>query len=457
MFNLTNNPMKKLFVAAVAALAMFSCSKDTTNNDGGVEAGEPVTAVITLSQPQKAGGTRATSPVDVTRGEDKINTATVYIFNSSKALEAIANFAAADIAASFKEVNVSTGMHYFLATINTPANPALATIAVGDNLATVEQKLFTGLTDMTTIATNNNFFMTNISGSTAHTLVPGGAPGAVLPANQVVIKIGRAMAKVNANISGTVLQPNGTLKNAAAGDVEFLVSGNPNQMYFFPTFAGSQLTAPYYNAPTVIPANYFPNLTAATTYASVSTMLGNLNVPVYAMENSNDNPRTGETTYILLTGIYAPNVWYDANGALDATVAVHGNDFWRIGIKNSLGNVASFTSKIYSAQPTQAEIDLESGVVNHPDYVAVKYDGGRTYYGIWLNDPTIPIATPIAKYTVPRNNYFDITVNEINGPGANTPAAVIPDPSVPHVVNVFINAEISVEPWELISQGEIIG
>lgn len=455
MSNFKVTKMKKLLFAALAAVALVSCGKESATPAGETD-GIPTRAMLTIKQPT----TRAADPnPDAARGEGKINTAVIYVFNSAKALEAIASFDATDLTNGYKEVTVTTGQHHFLVAINAPSAIMPTDIVLGNNMADVEKRLLTVAT-LSTITTNDNFFMTNIDGPKSASLVSGGSPGSVPAANQITINVGRAMAKVNAQISATVSQPNGTLKNAAAGDVEYLVAGNPNKMYLFPVFVGSQLTAPYYNnvynAGTDA-ANYFPQILSSDTHTTLTaaSALTNAGTAVYAMENSNVDPKFGESTYVILTGIYAPKTWYKADGTVNTTAAVHGNDFWRIGIKNAAGKVAAYTERIYSETLLQTDIDRETSTVNDPDYTLVKYEGGRTFYGIWLADNSIT-QNPAAKYTVARNTYFNVTINEITGPGSDKPD-LIPSPEDPIEVTAYIKATIDVRPWTVIEQGSSIG
>ena len=80
----------------------------------------------------------------------------------------------------------------------------------------------------------------------------------------------------------------------------------------------------------------------------------------------------------------------------------------------------------------------------------VTYTDGFCYYGIWIADNKITI--PSLKYTVKRNTYFKVSIDDISGPGAGTPGDVTPDPSKPVEETVNMKATIDVQPWTVVEQ-----
>ena len=455
--------MKKLLTAALAAaVVLTSCSKENPNDvNGGNGQVTETYALLTIKQSTAPAVSRAGDPsVDAARGEGKINKATIYIFDTNKNLEVIETF---DANATSKEVLITTGAHYFLAAINSPSTGMPTGIKKGDHISVVEPKIVS-VSAMSSIASNDNFFMTNIDGPKVHNIVAKGGQGAVDNDNKVTIQIGRAMAKVNVSLASNVNQPNGELKNAAAGDVQYLIAGNPNQMYLFPVYDGTQLTSPYFNNTYVHAshaANYFPQISSTDKYTDISSMLSNQGVAVYAMENSNKaTPKFGESSYVILTGTYKPNKWFDADNVEEATAPDFGDTFYRIGVLNSTtGKVESFTGNILSEEPTDEQLRALLGLTpltgDISGHSIVEYENGRTYYGLWLahNDITDDY---VAKHTVARNTFFNVTINEITGPGFNKPD-LIPDPEAPIVVSAYIEASISVTEWKVVEQGASIG
>lgn len=80
----------------------------------------------------------------------------------------------------------------------------------------------------------------------------------------------------------------------------------------------------------------------------------------------------------------------------------------------------------------------------------VTYTNGVCYYGIWIADNKITI--PSLKYTVKRNTYFKVSIDDISGPGAGEPGDVTPDPSKPVEETVNMKATIDVQPWTVVEQ-----
>lgn len=469
MFNFKFFIMKKSFIAALALLTLASCSKESAN-DGPGKNGAMTTAELTVKQ--------ATSPVSRAgnpapdNDEKKINDLVIYIFDGDKNLEVIADFDALEVAALKKTISVTTGLHYFLVAANLPkvAGVTPTMPVIGDLLEDVEEKLMTivntSLDDITKDAGAAHFFMTSQNDVVQKNLVEEGSPGVTPAANKFNLSLGRAMAKVDMDLSASVSEPNGILERTGTYKIEYFVANNPKTMYFFPRYSGTQLLTPNYSSTfvngTAIAGqtdadDYFPKITTADSYTSLAALWKEKGNHTYAMENSNVSPDQGETTYVLITGQYTPDKWYKWDGAAvveeDVTLPAAGTTFYRIGKKNALGRTEAYFDELCYQALTQADVDAITSTTS--TYSIVEYTNGRCFYNLWLKDAagtTLP-----ARYTVHRNDFFNITINAINGPGASTPADVIPDPEDPVEVETSIEATILIMPWNVIEQGGSIG
>lgn len=462
-------------------LAVSCSSNDKQEGPNGPNTGEKAYAVVNLQYPESNGTPNITRGT-VTTPESKIHDVTLYVFDNQKILEKIVDFDATDLTNSYATFETTVGQHYFLVAINKPSsltpttNPAMPSITIGETLANVEKKIVNvsnaaALAEITKITnpTDGKFFMTNYEAAVAHT-VPSGTTSAAPSA--ITLKVGRAMAKVRTNLSPTVSQPKGTLKATAAGDVEYMVAANPVKMHTFPVFTGSQLEGVFFGETDVTfnAANYFPTILPADDYTTVSTQMVNVGLPLvaganadelYAVENSHATPLYGNSTYLIITGIYAPVKWFDKDGVEILPVPTHGDTFYRIGKKHDVtGKVESYLDRIFKNNLTGSDLtdalnDLGIAPADHAKYVVVEYDGGRVYYGLWLANNAVS-GDPAKKYTVGRNNLFRVSIDEINGPGSNTPD-LIPNPIDPIEEEGWIRATISVENWVVIDQGGIVG
>lgn len=455
MFNLNFLQMKKLFVAALAVLALVSCSKETPGNQDGQKA--YVSFGITQS-----GVTRATEAP--TSAEQVMEDWTLYIFNNAQSLIKVVDVPAGTT--STGAIELSTGKYFLLFAVNQPGAPnAIPTIALNDNIDVVEKKLMENFTGMTPITTGaSKFYITNVKREEL-TVVAGSSEGS--PQSET-IQVGRAVAKVRLNpiTALTTQSGNGELLPSS---VKYLGANNPNAMYAFPHRNGGQLETPYFSDATVTVANYFPTLaTVMTGWATPSSTTGD---GIYMMENSNSVPKQGNASFLLIEGTYQPETWVLKDGS-DAGAYTPGTTFYRVGKKAAPGtneNIATFIPYILSetiANTTEMEAFLEFADPENMstagyytgkggDYGVEEYVNGVTYYALYIGDQSL--GTAAARFTVARNYLYNVTINEITGPGYGDPKTVIVDPEKPIEEQAFLKVTITPAPWELINQGGVLG
>ncbi|WP_163218571.1 Mfa1 family fimbria major subunit [Bacteroides sp. 224] len=361
-------------IACAALMAGFSsCSNDddAAVNGGLMTSGEPTRAVISLTQ-----ATTTRVAAGATDSEKALKNATLYIFNASEQLVKAVPFA--DPTAT-ETVDLTTGSHYFYAAVN---KTGLPTIAAGTSMSDVEKTVLSisSLDDITNAT--NGFFMTNATKPIAQNIVKS-TDGAD---NKINIQVGRAVAKIDFILDANATQPTyGELSG-----ISYKIGGNQNKMHFFPIMEGGNLLTPYYNK-AYDAANYL----TPTTYTASGT-------GAYAMENSNDGTTTplvqGKVTYAYIKGVFAPKAVLNADGT-DGSASTDGT-FYRLYDETA----KAFTAGFYNAEPS----------VVPADHKVAKYDKGECYYGFWMN--------PTGKYTINRNNLYNVTLKFVNEIGTNSEA-----------------------------------
>lgn len=419
----------KLFAVALAALTMFSCQKQEEPGASDVEAGIPTTATIFLNQTSTP-ATRATTLEAATADEQAIKSATIYIFNATNVLEKTVPFGTDDLTSKKKVINITAGKKLVYATVNIPG-AQLTDIKDNETSRTAfEQKVLNivNIADATNATTG--FWMTNNDNGAAVTLNPGIAtptPGN----NTVTVNVGRATAKVS-----VTLIPNVPVIGGAFTLSDFRVKDSPKQSYLMPAKnAEGKRISPNYSKTAITSADYVhgPFVTIATTPST------------YAMENINESPRHGNTSYVLIKGVFTPTTTLDTNGA-NPEKGVVAADYWRIQKADK-----SLTADYYRAAPTQAEIIAKGGV----GAKTLPYAGGLSFYSLYIGDNT---KTDLSeKYAVLRNNFYKIKIIQINGGGWNDETGALPGtPGEPIETSTNIEATIAVLPWNVIDQSGAI-
>lgn len=461
MFNLINPKMKKFLVAALAVLAFASCSKEGSNNQT-----DGKKAYISFGITQSAVTRASEAP---TPDESVMGDWTIYIFNAAQSLIKVVDVAAP--ATVTDAIELTAAKHYFLFAVNKPGTPnAAPAIALNESIDAVEMKLMENFATMAPITTDNgsggtDFYITNVKREEI-VLVSGTTSSTPQTAT---IQVGRGMVKARLNPTTSATQTgNGQLLSAT---VKYLGANNPDAMYAFPhRNTNGQLLSPYFADATVTTSQYFPTLqTVMTGWETPSTTAGD---GIYMMENSNNVPKQGNSSFLLIEGSYEPATWVKKDGT-DAGAYTANTTFYRVGKKVNPGTndkIASFLPYILSEDiATNAEMEAFLEFANpdgHADptglytaevakYGVEEYVNGVTYYALYLGDQSLSTST--ARYTVARNYLYNVTVNEITGPGFGDPGSVIPDPEKPLEEQAFLKVTISVAPWEMINQGGILG
>lgn len=419
------NYFKSALLASAFIVGFASCSND--DEIGGADLGDAVQTMVQVAITQSGPATYATE--GATPDESKVMSVTLYIFNKNKVLEAVENLQTS-LTKSFK---LTTGMHYFYAALNTPSGLLAANaVTIGMPMNAFE-KVITGeitygkLTNLTT-----GFFMTNVDKEpVAKDLIKTTDP----TANPVTIKVGRAVAKVNAAFAPLSETGGGKLDPTT---VRYKIRNNPKKMFFMPVYEADVLKTPFFGDVTPVPAdNYFH----MTSYSSALTSAFG-NTALYTIENSNEIPREGNSTHLMIQGKFVPEKSYNKSGAGEKVGAAANGDFWRIKVGGKNG---VFSDKFYFEDPTNAAAAAGDAVY--------KYATGLSYYALWVADNSQTNAT--AKYTVKRNNFYKVTITSVSGPGGNAEGGdngAIVDPDEELDAETQIKATIEILPWNVIDQ-----
>ncbi|WP_163174328.1 Mfa1 family fimbria major subunit [Bacteroides sp. 51] len=410
---------KYVMMACALTLGFASCSNDDEVDNGGIiPNGEPTVARIRLSQ--SGPDTRATKPTEGNEG--KIKNAIIYIFDATAKFEKAVPLTKTEMD-NGELVTITTGSHYFYAAVN-PDGLTLPTIDEGTSLEEAKKKVLSSLT-MAKLTNPAGFFMTNVSDALAKNIVVS-EDGSE---NDIKIEVGRAVAKVNVDLAAGITVTDGTFT-----DMKYRIGGNPKQMHLFPVYDGGILNTPLRDV-AYTDGNYmFSN--DSENYIDGATA-------TYATENSAPNTALqGKATHAWVKGVYTPK---------DMTL-VDGN-FWRVYDKSE----KAWKAGIYASEDDAVNIGnggSREGVV--------KYAGGTCYYAFWITDENAA-----EKYTVSRNNYYDIKIQSVAKIGTNTEEGdkdidgdPITDPVNPPVKptdpieeSTKMKVSINVLPWNLVETG----
>lgn len=442
--------LKNVMIACAALMAGFtSCSNDAdTDNTGIIPNGKATVAKITLTQ--QGSSTRAVTQTP-TDAEKEIKTAALYIFNANKTFVKKEDFVVTPLPTNTATatVELTTGTHYFYALVNypgtTPDFPVNTTLAA----ATAHTNNLIALADMSTITTGTTgFLMSSIGEPVAKDLIESTEATAGAN-NPVVLKVGRAMAKLATNFTAAAAseQPiTGTL-----GSVKYQGANNPKAMFALPNYVVGQLQAPYFADVTVDQSKYFPtlpnDLTPMTGWVDAD---GDEDKAVYVAENSNQTPKEGNSTFVLLKGVFSPKAdyCYDKDYNKLSSAIATGNSFWCATTDD--GSVVH-KKVFFDAVPTTTALeDLTADLNDGNVYTkTIEYKNGESYYPFFLQD--VMQANRVAKFTTARNNYYGVTITSVNDLGSNTPGGVI-KPETPLGAEAWVHGTIDILNWTVIEQ-----
>lgn len=506
--------MKNLFITAMVALALTSCTSTNTDplDEGGEGAGPGISTPTFATFHFKTGTTaRATEPdAGASAADEKVvKEYRLLIFNAtSKVCEANEEITGN----GSKTVLLTPGQKKIYVFANTASNatmnPQLEAYAVKGN-KTLDEFLLEKFSAATTLghieikhassaqpAVAGDYALTALYNKTAgegfpmsstdkltYTLQPNitssdaeNANAGDAAKNNFVIDLEYMLAKAGL-YKGTAFATTG----ATVSNLTYTVRNLAKETYLTQQFAGSKVKSVNYldfagaatqadfNA--VVDYVSLPTMSIADNEAALATPGSN----IYIAENTNAALRAGQASYIALTGTYLPrNVvtgashdgasltlttedWASKTG-VDATYLMTLEEF-----NGANGAIPTGTYFKDAATLQLAANKAEWGIANTgPQQTAPKvatYTEGKSWYRINLGTTTAGNKT---EYGVERGKQYQVALNKITGPGLPSDECLVTgdrgdgtitnNPSDPVDAQTYVSVSIRVKGWTTAGQ-----
>lgn len=431
-------------------LLAVGCNKEDGGNRVTPEAGVKTYASFSVSLLNQS--TRATSndPNAVTE-ETKIHDLYIYIFNGG-VLETKGKIILNADNKGTSALATTTGTK----TIYAVANYNNAKGDIGSLQSDFEKQLIAA----TDIAEENGFFM---AGKTEATLTEQNNDTAI--ANPIAITVTRGAAKVQMQFAANV--PVKPVVNATVANAKFTLAQQNSQTYLAKLivegFSPKGKTADQTDADHDGTYDHLMKLPttddelkwidAGTTYQNTYA------ISKYLAENVNENPTTGNTSYVLVSLQVTPKAKADNAGTVTNGGFTAGTTFYVLAKKEAASGKITFALKdgqiLYFEQGTDATT-YKNTQVDLATYEVLEYTNGISYYRLNIRD--IRETELTKKYAVNRNHYYKVNITEISNLGFNTATGTIPtEPTTPLETTTYISADITIEAWTVVDMNESLG
>lgn len=461
--------INKFFAASIiAAMALSSCAKEEPAGTTG--SGEETFAGISISLPAPL--VRGGAEADIATSAESIITKVGVFVVGDATVDKIYLTTASDftfetstgIATAKKAIRTTTGPK----TIYVVANytdalqtkiDAMGVAAFGQNAIALDDSNFMSVTG----STLNSLTMT---GSVDHTMTVMSETDALLAINLVNVNVYRNLAKVIVrHATSTPAVPTGGKHQA--GSLEFGLAAKANGAWLsnVQTTGSTAATASAY---TGVPAaavgdvsnaywtNFSDNiLGASATYKAVNAFnaLYTAYDGFYCHENiykdlagGGKELYAGNTTSAHIRGKFIPNnlvTVYSATAgtrtSVDNSASTTAVSFYRLSDGTYWNESAYASATANSSDPFYI----------NPSSFSAKYDAGMGYYRIIVMD-----GDPDRVPGVMRNNYYDMAINAIDGPGSPTEGPA--DETTPLDEESYISVKVSVKQWWKQTSGHTI-
>lgn len=433
-------------------LLAVGCNKEDGGNRVTPEAGVKTYASFSVSLLNQS--TRATfnDPNAVTE-ETKIHDLYIYIFNGG-VLETKGQIILNADNEGTSALATTTGTK----TIYAVANYNNAKGDIGSLQSDFEKQLIAA----TDIAEENGFFM---AGKTEATLTKRTEEEAKQEANLIQISVARGAAKVQMQFGTNV--PVKPVVNATVTNARFTLAQQNSHTYLAKLIVngfsskGKRVEQTdtdrdgTYDHLTKLPTtdDELKWINAVTTYDNA------FDNSKYLAENVNENPTTGNTSYVLVSLQVTPQTKADDTGTVIETPLTPGTTFYVLAKKDATSGKITFATKddkiLYFEQNADATT-YKGTQVNLNDYEVLEYTNGISYYRLNIRDIRKTALTE--KYAVNRNHYYKVNITEISNLGFNTATGTIPtDPTTPLETQTYISADITIETWTVVDMNEPLG
>lgn len=431
-------------------LLAVGCNKEDGGNRVTPEAGVKTYASFSVSLLNQSTRAASNDPNAVTE-ETKISHLYIYIFNGG-VLETKGQITLDVNNKGTTALATTTGTKTIYAVPNYNAKGA-----IGSLQSDFEKQLIAA----TDIAEENGFFM---AGKTEATLIERTEADAKQDGNLIKISVARGAAKVQMQFGTNV--PVKPVVNATVADAKFTLAQQNSQTYLAKLVDGvspkgkkaeqeDKENDGTYDHLMKLPTtdDEFKWINAGTTYQNTYA------TSKYLAENVNENPTTGNTSYVLVSLQVTPQAKANGDGNVIETPLTPGTTFYVLAKEEVSSGKITFASKddkiLYFEQETDANTykTVDQSVA---DYKVLKYTNGISYYRLNIRD--IRKTNLTEKYAVNRNHYYKVNITEISNLGFNTAAGTIPtDPTTPLETQTYISADITIEAWTVVDMNEPLG
>lgn len=449
----------KLFATVMVAGALLaSCSKETNfGGESSVPEGIPTYASVTVSVNNP--GTRATRAASQT-GEKEISKVDILIFDKGGVLETYTKDITPELGKgnyTAKNIKTTTGEK----TVYAVANNLVSGIKQGMTLTAFEQLSYEaakadGVTYKVDvpIAKASNFLMFGKTKATLTEQDPG-------TPNKVSLTVTRAAAKSQLLFKNVEASESFQPKKVAVtfDEASTQLAQLQPTMYVVAPAQSTGTVTPWDDNYTSQAANWIAAREKDFDKNNDSEMITVVEYSHYLSENINATPLMNTTTCMLVRVKATPTTWSDEGGTQQ------GSTFYALvkfttdqDAEQKYETIDSYYG-IYKDQTT-AQTVLDSGALSGDSekekYGIVTFTDGYCYYRLNLRDMTQ--ATSAARYSVLRNNFYKVTVTEINNLGWNNPGDLVdPDDNTPVETETSLEVTITVADWTDVDMNEPLG
>ena len=459
--------MNKFFAALIAAtMVLASCNKDET--DGGLTSGEETFAGVSISIPlplnQRAADSEIGADVNAaTSTESAISNVGIFVVNlTANTIDKLyltttgTDFDfSAGVATAKKAIRTTTGAKSIFvvtnydgvkATIDAMGAAAFKNNAIALTEAAFKTESGGSLVNMTMI------------GKTDAILTIQSEANAILPVNLIDVDLYRNLAKVVVRHDAAVTPVTGGKHQTGTLEFGLIAKANGAWLYNTPTTATGASGSATVTAYTGVPAsavssssdpywNNFSDIVLGSTpgvYKQVSAFNSASNAYQtyngwYCHENLYTELYAGNVTAARIRGKFIPNslvTIFNASGqrtTIDNSANTVAASFYRYS-DGSYWSAGAYTqattaAPVISGSPNPQYID--------PIYFSSEYVGGTGYY-------TIDVMDGNRVLSVKRNNYYDLAIDAIEGPGSPTEPG---DPTPQKNPESYISVKVTVMPW----------
>lgn len=442
---------KSIIVGMLSTMLLaVGCNKEDGGNLVTPEAGVKTYASFSVSLLNQSTRAASNDPNAVAE-ETKISDLYIYIFNGG-------------VLETKGQITLNTdnkGTTALATTTGTKTIYAVPNYNAKGDIGSLQSDFEKQLIAATDIAEENGFFM---AGKTEATLTKRTEDEAKQEVNLIQISVARGAAKVQMQFGTNV--PVKSVVNATVANAKFTLAQQNSQTYlakliegFSPKGKGTEQTDANqdgtYDHLMKLPTtnDELKWIDAETTYQNTYA------TSKYLAENVNENPTTGNTSYVLVSLQVTPQATADATGNVTATPLTPGTTFYVLAKKEVASGKITFALKdtqiLYFKQEADANA-YKTVDQNVADYEVLTYTNGISYYRLNIRD--IRENEQTKKYAVNRNHYYKVNITEISNLGFNTAAGTIPtEPTTPLETQTYISADITIEAWTVVDMNEPLG